>query len=169
MAGATVYQLSEEPITPENFMTEEDAFETPFYEQIADFMYELGDRMAAETFLADSLLMFNKEQELVSIARKPDGHIESITFREGFHTAYFASSYEKFMRLLAELSAKSTPANYVEGKLETRISVLQSAYENIYGDYVYTDGCEFVTFDNFIRYAATGTPYYLGEILGYHW
>ena len=166
MAGATVYQLSVNPIDDENIMTEESAYE---YDQMAEYVYEVGDRMSAETYFADKLLTFNTEQELVSIARKPDGTIESITFREGFQAAYFAPSYAKYMASLAKLSTMSTPEDFLKGALEEQISRLQSAYNNQFGDYVYTEDCEFVTFDDFIRYVAIDMPYYLGGILGCQW
>ena len=45
--------------------------------------------------------------------------------------------------------------------------MLNNAYDNEWGDYVCTDDCEFITFDEFVRTLEIDVPYYLGGIMNY--
>ena len=125
MAGATVYQMELSPIAEENFMTEDFVFETPFYDKIADYVYEVDDREIEVSYLADSLSKLNKDRELVAITRSADGSIETIVFREGFREAYFAGAYAEFNKQLTLLSEslRSRSHRMTERKKYDKIAV----------------------------------------------
>ena len=168
MAGATVFQLETSPIAEEDLMTEAHVYDTPFYNSVADYVCEVEDRDAAELYLADLLSFVNKDHELVTITRNDDGRIATVTFRDGFREAFFAPGYVTFMKLLAELTVVTTPAAFTDGKIEMQLFMLRSAYDDEFSDYVFTNECEFITLDEFIRTVKIDTPYHLGGIMGYH-
>lgn len=169
MAGATVFQLEPFPIDTEHIMTDATAFDTPFFNNIADYMHEVDNRDLVCEYLAESLCKYNNEaRELIVVTRNAENHIQALTFKEGFREAYFAGAYAAFMKRLADISTSTTLSTFAEGKLEVPLFELNSAYNDEFSNYVCTNECEFITFDEFIRTAQVDVPYYIGGVMNYH-
>lgn len=145
-----IFQFSEQPIEPDDYIREEDFYDN-FVGYIADYVNGNTDRKADIAWLVSSLksygIIYNEEEE-------------SIIFPENFKTEYFKRRFDKFIKLVRELDLNKFSEDTFE------LWELQQLIEDKYGFYIYIDYYE--TLDSFIRNLHGEQKYYIGATIDYH-
>lgn len=157
-----IFQVSSKPISPEDYLTENDVPES-FFNTTADYVDSLSD-----------------EERASSIENLKSVLANSFTFQDGAMTStenmyeYFRKPFESFQANLLRLShisfdefcGKVTYGNF---SVESGLWRLGQCYLSEYGFYIYvTEYGELVTLDNWLRTVSPGEIYHLGNVLDYH-
>ena len=151
-----IIQVSRKPIAPQDY--------------IATWMYEDGfiGRVAEYVATCDRKKSLNwifcaGEEFGVSY----DAQAGTLTIAD--KRAYFREKYDRFMHI-AEKVGQISFGNFCtsDALTETYMSLLRDSFDNERGLYVDSDEFGLITFDNFMRCAEPGVPYYIGNVLDYH-
>lgn len=155
-----IFQMSEEPIKPDDYKTADDYLDTGFM-QIADYTDDLDDegRKGCIEWLA---------KYLESGAEIKDGVLEikdkKKLFERSFESFKAAASQLTFISFdnfcEPEFSAEAEDMGYAMYKLN-------AAYSDKYGFYVDIDDFP-VPINDFLRRAHDGDRYYIGAVIDYH-
>jgi len=158
-----IFQIESEPVTEDTLLSEDTIMESWLYDSVIDRYYKVGDDEAVlrEDLLPLLLGKDNAFAELVTLGYDSDNQVISFTFHEGYQAAYFVEIYKLFQQKLNEFVGTMDYDRCISGKLVSEMNRLNSIVDNEFGDYVYTDD-EYIVFDEFIRFAKIGTPYYIG-------
>ena len=93
---------------------------------------------------------------------------DGFILREGFREAYFRHAHERFLNELRGLE-KYSLSDFATGQIWEGVFNLKDAYDNAFGDYVWSGDNSLETRDEFMRRAKPGIRYYFGGTLDYHW
>ena len=153
-----IFELSNEPILPNDRMTECDIGEW-FCSSVADYISTDCDReLDIQAFL-------NTIGYFVDIAE--DG--ESFTFLPNAKQRYFERKYYDFMAKVRELTGISLDAFCGETQYDIGLAMccLNNLYSDLYGFYIYYDGV-LKGLDDWIRGTDLSGSFYFGGTLDYH-
>lgn len=93
---------------------------------------------------------------------------DGFILHEGFREAYFRRPYARFQEYLRRLST-CTFTDFANGGMGGYIFDVRDAYNETFGDYVWSEDNSLETRDEFMRHAKPGSRYYFGGTLDYHW
>ena len=152
---ALVFELSKEPLSPEEYMetwnVEEDE---SFLGPVADYVQEVPEKEKAR---------FWKEfvEEMAKYgAREEDG---AIIFPVTFRTAWFARAFDEFRKLVSEMTLEEF-SNFGWGNTYR----LKKLIENKFSDHIYEGGGVY-SMDYFFRSnMEPEVRYYPGGVLDFH-
>ncbi len=156
--SSTIFQLSTEPIAPEDRITDSDL---PEY-----FRYTIADYYNYDTDRAGNLEAFRIAMQRVVEFSDDD---ESFTFVENGRQKYFLRAYETFLEQARILSGISLEAFAGETPFDIGMAMyrLGVAYIDKFGFYVYIDD-NLMPMDEWIREYDLSDRYYIGGIIDYH-
>ena len=158
-----IFQFDSEPITSDALLTEDKVIDSWLYDSVIDCFHPACDD--ADSLCEDLLpLLLGKNdafEGLVTIRYDSKNHVMSFTLHEGYQAAYFAEIYQLFQQKLNDLVSTMSFDKFLSGRLVSEVTQVKMIVDNEFGDYVYF-GEEYIGFDEFIRYAQTDTPYYIG-------
>lgn len=156
-----IFQLSETPISKDEYISEYEYHDHWFTREIADYVDGDTDR-------ADDIGWLESCVSGIEFGVDEHGEFLIIKSRE----MYFDRLFTLFAAHLEEVNQKCTLKDFTDGIRE--MWNLENTYNDKFGFYVelttdtdrYTD---LVTFDNFIRTSKDGEKYYIGATIDYHW
>lgn len=155
-----IYQISETPINREDYIEEDKYYDHWFTSSVADYVN--GDTNRDDDIEWLQNCYGNKG---LSFGRDDNGKYFVIEDK----SKYFEAGFEEFKKALQELS-ENTLDDFISGKGDMSLFRLKNSYDDEFGFYV-DDGGEYyglTTFDRFMRGANTGTKYYIGATIDYH-
>lgn len=153
--NSRIFQLSEEPINIENYITEEDLYES-FIGLIADSVCT-SDREDDIEWL---------DSELKTYGVIVDHEIKSIYFPKGFKISYFKKSFKELKQRVKDLTLKDFIGESVEIN-DMNLYRIKRLIDNKYGFYIFKDCPQ--SLDYFIRdNSVDNMTYYIGNTLDYH-
>ena len=153
-----IFQLSTSLLEENDYIKESDYYDHWFTNEIADYVNDDCDRDESIEWLADSANGFEVNQD------NNGNYYLVVNSKE----KYFQNAYDRF---IDELNKIGTPTieQFAKGIDLWRF---KNAYEDKFGFYVELYGDEYehdlMTFDSFIRCCNTGTTYYIGAVIDYH-
>jgi hypothetical protein len=145
-----IFQLSEHPINPDDYIIEED-----FYD---NFIGEVADYVSGDTCRNEDIYWFVSSLKQYGIIYNEKE--ESIIFPEDFKFKYFKSRYDKFVKLSQEIDLRKFSSDDLE------LWSLQQLIENKYGFYIFTNHYE--PLDSFVRQLQGEEKYFIGGTIDYH-
>lgn len=155
-----IFQLTKEPLAPEEYISEGDFYEHWFLDTIADYVSDACIR-------EEDIEWLKKRARGYRIASDDNGIFLEVYSKE----EYFEFAYQRFYQLIKKIERCTLAefANGIDGMFE-----LKDAYDDRFSFYVYSDdedddGGNLDTFDSFIRGAEIGVKYYIGGTVDYHW
>jgi len=146
-----LYQLTKEPVHKDEWLTEEDLYDTSFIGEIADYV-----STQPEAEREEDIEWFLQGEE-GAFVREGD----KITLLPGAKHVYFAKRYNEFKKKAADFTLDNFCSDYKVGELRNTLRDTLSFY-------VYTDEGGWKPLDTFIRESAEGDVFYIGGILDYH-
>lgn len=155
MSHSRIFELSTEPITKDEYVTES-TFYDGFVGSVADYVDGNTDREEDIKWLLYVVegygVTYNKENQ-------------SIIFNEDFKLNYFKEKFESF-----KIAAHNITFEQFAGvnSMGLGIYTLKNYIEDKYGFYIYKDGL-WSTLDSFVRDLKEGVTYYIGAIIDYHY
>ena len=155
-----IYQISEKPISKENFTKESSYYDDGFVGEIADYVSEVDYR--SNDYISDLEWLQTATEGLEVNIKK--GTITILNKKE-----YFDKKHDKFKELIENLQ-DITLEDFSSNKEYFTILDLKSAYDDKYSFYI-DDNYENVgltSLDNWVRNAEENKKYYVGNILDYH-
>lgn len=156
MHGYIIQLSSKKPIKRDDFIHEDDFYDSSFVGEIADYVADM-DESERERAIAD----FIKMCKPCGIVEEKDG----ITFLDGFKEKFFTARFEYLKKLVDELSIEDFAANTI------KLYEISSLIEEKFDVYVYESseyGGNLYTFDYFVRTLEPGVKYYIGGTVDYH-
>lgn len=155
-----IYQVFKEPHPKTDWATNAVFTANPSLMPFADYISKVPDRRKAIQDLGDWL----DENCLGTLSG------DAFSIRPGSAQSYLRDRYGAFRKALGSLQ-KVTEAQFTDSFLyvESLISDLHSGFSNPYGDYVMAEDSPPVPFDQFIRTAEPGIPFYIGGIMDCHY
>ena len=148
-----IFQVSLEPITKADYITESDYWEHWFTREIADYVDEDTNRNDDIEWMKSCCneFIFDKDDR---------GEYFIIADKE----AYFADKFKMFSEAVDKIK-DYTLSDFTHGIME--MWTLRHAYEDRFGFYVDVDG-ELMSLDSFVRNCAKDAKYYIGNTIDYH-
>lgn len=149
-----IIQVGLEPIKENDYFSEVDFCESHFMYDVADYVSDDCDRardIDALRGIKGCLVASDERGEYLQVVNKEE---------------YFAPAFDRFKSLLKGL-ADCSLADFAEGRVD--MWEIGNAYEMKFDTYFYFDSDDIVTFDEFVRNAITGTKYYIGGTMDYHY
>lgn len=151
-----IFQISREPISKDEYISEADFYDNGFIGNIADYVSDDTDRESDIEWL---------KQRLEGVA---DFNGDSFTIKD--QRKYFEKSFSDFLEAIKDISlltfedfcTDANDFNYKMYKLESAYRDEFEFYINDIGGY----GTE--PFDDFMRRAKNGDVLYIGATLDYH-
>lgn len=146
----------------ESPLHESDLYEG-FLDTVADYVYDDTNRFDDYEWLKESLADCS---DFVNFDIFEDDGLKihhSITFKNGFKSAYFEKRFHKFKELANSMDLEKFIDPF-------EVYVLNKTTNDKAGFYVYGLNCGWMSFDEFVRYLPNGgdTTYYCGNTVGYH-
>ena len=161
MSHSRIFQITEEPVAPEKFITEIDFCEHLFLDSVADYVSEDVVRFDDTNWLRRQL------QNVVSFDTA-----DTFSVLPGGKEVYFAKAYKEFVAARQKTMALGL-VEFASGHgFSEPMRIMNDAFNEEFGFYVAlgdSDHLEIVTLDVFIRFAEIGRRYYIGGILNYHY
>lgn len=156
-----IFQISQNPISSDNWITEEDFYMTSFLGDVATRIESISDAERREKI--NTLGQFLEENKL--------GKIESsvITLQpELLQQHYYSQRYMEFKEVIKKLNAidKQKFLEDLDGVRNTIFEVEGSLIKQ-QDHYVCWDSEEPIPMDEFLRTATIGKPYYIGGVCRY--
>jgi len=146
-----IYQLTKEPIPKEEWLTEEDFFDTSFIGAVADYV-----RTQPETERQDDIEWLMSQTKGVFAIDKDKVHV-----LPGAKQRYFSEKFNKFKEKTENLTLD-------EFCNSDTIWELNRLMQEEYTFYVYDEHACWKPLDQFIRDAEEGAVFYIGGIVDYH-
>ena len=155
-----IIQISDTPISKDDWISESDFYEGGFVGWIADYVDdEVTDSIRSNT-IDDFLDKFNGMVEVWDITDEAEPNIVSFSVQDGFRKKYAQNSIDKFKKLVSQITVDDFP----EG---ARIMADLCLGDQL-GTYIfYDDGL--VTLVQWLSSVQEGVDYYIGAVLDYHW
>ena len=157
-----IYQITTAPVTPEEYLSDNDFCEHWFTGSIADYVDDGIDRSYELGCFRESL-----EKSKVAIFAD-DG---SFMILPGGKEAYFSGAYKNFAETVKK-AAKVSLAEFsgaCPNDCASLAYLIKNSFCEKFGPYVSSDEFDTIPLDEFIRDAAVGETYHIGGILDYHW
>lgn len=151
-----IYQISQNPIPAEEWITESDFYFSVFLGEIANKVDSVTDREERITELGNWL----RQQGLGSIQGN------KLTLNpDMLEKPYYAERYEKFKEAAQTLSRVSRE-RYLEDLdgIRNMISEIEEQVIETRSHYVCWDSEDPIPLDEFLRTAVCGKPYYIGGV-----
>ena len=157
-----IYQITTAPITPEEYLTDNDFYEHWFIGSIADYVDDDINREYELSCFRESL-----EESKVAVFSSDD----SFTILPDGKEAYFNGAYRSFMEVIKKATAVSLAefSGTCDNDCASLTYKIKSSFCEEFGPYVSSDEFDTIPLDEFIRDAVPGERYYIGGILDYHW
>ena len=158
-----IFQISKNPIDEDDYIDADHycgCDDEWFLASVADYVSDVDDRDAE---LDEWLSRFNGR----GLEYDSEKETLSVIDRERF----FAGKYAKFREMLQTLAGATLADFSGEGNyIGMDVYRLSASYEDKFAIYVDNteDGTGLNTFDEFVRHAEKGIPYYLGGVVDYH-
>ncbi len=156
---ASIYQISLTPIAKEQWIKEDDFYDTLLYEQISTYIQIENDRTGS----IRKLRLWLEKSELGSVSD------DQIVFHPDlWKSAYFSNQLEDFQNAAMVLSQTDMKQYFSDTD-----SILDMLWEtekyliNRYSDYIYLEAGYVIPMDSFLRSAEPGKPYYIGGVCKY--
>ena len=148
-----IFQVSLDPITKADYITESDYWEHWFTREIADYVDEDTNRNHDIEWFKSCCngFVFDKDER---------GEYFIVEDKE----KYFADKFKMFSEAVDKIK-DYTLSGFTQGVAE--MWGLRHAYEDRFGFYLDADG-ELMTLDRFVRGCAKGAKYYIGGTIDYH-
>ncbi len=153
-----IFQISKQPIDKTDYIEEDNYYDHWFTNQIADYVNGDTNRESDIDWLKSC---YNNQG--LSFGADDNGEYFVIEDKN----KYFAPKFERFQKLLQELSAV-TLDDFVSHKTSLQMYSLKEAYNDRYGFYVDSEDIFLVSFDEFVRCSKVGVKYYIGATIDYH-
>jgi len=153
-----IYQISTEPISAEDFLTESNLDGHWFTKEIADCVDD-------EVNLTEEIDGFKTLLERHQMAAFHDE--ASFTFNPKGRMAYFKSAHKSFITA-AQTAASLTLEQFSANEGSQLLDALSRSYCDRDGWYVFSEQYDVIPFDEFLHYAVIGQRYYIGGVLDYH-
>jgi len=161
VAHSRIFQITTEPVLPEDLITENDFYEHWFLQSVADYVSDESDRPADIEWLRERLINAADFDTDDSFSILPNGK-----------EAYFSKAYEAFV-YFRQKTMELGLSEFSSGEgFTTLVYTMGQTCNEEFGLYVVqgdSDDFEVVTLDEFIRFAEIGCRYYIGAILDYHY
>ena len=157
---SNIYQIGEKPISEKEYITA-DSFSThDFVGKIADYVKNIDDRKYEIEKLAEWLAN--------NRLGKMKGHTLTLS---GYMllSNYFYERYKRFKQAARSLCAIDERQFMEFASISDLIFTVGSQFNDEHGNYIYQEGHELITMDEFLRTAKVDTPYYIGGICEYHY
>lgn len=156
-----IFQISKEPISPDDYVTESDYYDMWFTSTVADYVDSDTDR--AE----DIRLLREKLRDSCAFGSDDGGEYMIVVDAK----KYFEPKYKEFRQLVKKLSGWTL--DDFSGTRETNEHTMFDLKDCYYAEFdVYVDWDywgEPTSLDNFLRLAKPGTKYYFGATIDYHY
>ena len=160
-----IIQIETSPLKPDDYITEDSYIgDHWFVYRIADYVENDGNR---EDSIEQFRAALSAGSPCIDFFASDDG--EGFILHEDFLNNYFASAFREFMDAMQILAAQATPSAFADGSLRDAISRLETTFDDKYDVYVECAETGLVTLSKFLRSAKTGTRYYLGGTVDYHY
>lgn len=157
-----IYQIELTPINEDEYLHES---------QLEDYWFTnaIADRISDEIDYDECISNLKRRLEHNKIAKFSEED-NSFMLLANAQKSHFADSYTNFVKAIKTLS-ETTENEFLSDfeKVDKEIRNICSLFCNCFEDYVFSDEFGPVPFDEFIRNAETGKPYYIGGIVDYHW
>ena len=155
-----IFQLSETPITKDEYISESHYYDCWFMTEIADYVDGDTDRIEDIEWLKSCVCG-------IEFGCDEDGEFLIVKNRE----QYFTKSFQTFANYLEAVTRQCNIKNFTDGIVE--MWHLNDVYDDKFGFYVdFTRGTDryndLVSFDNFVRTSKDGDKYYIGSTIDYH-
>jgi hypothetical protein len=156
-----IFQITEEPVAPEEFITEDSFCDHWFLASVAEYVSDDISR-------PDDCKWLRRQLENVAHFDTAD----TFTILPGGKETYFAKAYDEFIAARHKTMTLGL-AEFSSGHdFSEPLSVMRDAYNEEFGFYAAlgdSDEFEIVTMDEFIRDAEIGRRCYIGGIIDYHY
>ena len=157
-----IYEITTSPVSPEDYREQSHFYDHWFVGSIADYVNSDIDR-------ASYLSSFSEWFEGIGCAVFLNG-VDSFEILPDGREKYFKAKRTAFVEAVEALD-RSTPTDFYTGSggIEEKVRRLNDAYAEKFGTYVSSEEFETIPFDEFMRSAEVGKPYYIGGVIDYHW
>jgi len=161
MAYDQIYQITTEPLSADEYITENDFIEHWFVGAISDGVSSRDiDRDEEIRFFREWL-----EKKKVALFSNDD----SFFIMPGGKEKYFEDAFTRF-REAATKAADMTIEEFAGGSDCTElVRIISTSFCEKFGPYVSSDEFYTMSLDKFIRESEIGKRYYINGILQYHW
>ena len=151
-----IFQITTEPVKPEDYLTESDFCEHWFTNSIADYVDSEVDRNAD---------IKNLRERLTDVAHFVDDDSFELLPQGKEH--YFAGAYKAFVAARDKTLVMGI-SEFASTGFNEPVYSMKSAFCEKFELYVSSDEFDTIPFDDFIRCAEVGRRYYIGGTLDYH-
>lgn len=154
---ASIIQLFEEKVDRNNFISEEDFYDSSFVGVIADYVQDVTDK-ERENLVKDFLEMCAEKGAEVGD--------DYVIFTKEFKENHFRHNFNK----LKELMEKASLDDFINDRMFAYN--LQMYVEDRFDTYIYEGdrGLSYPkSFDSFVREVEVGLKYYVGGVVDYHY
>lgn len=161
MAMNTIYQISREPISEVEYLTESKYYDN-FVGYITDYVNDDTDRELDIQNLIDIL------ENIADVQTSEDNQVFFIIKNKEL---YFEETFDNFKECAEKLSKINLEEYSTDGITSSMMNELNRCYSYKYGTYIDDNGEEFglITLDDFLRQAQNGDKFYIGATIGYHY
>lgn len=163
MAHSRIFMISQSPIDPDDYITEDTCIgeggEWSFVGSIGDYVNDETNREEDIQWLRDVLIVTMKDKVEFNEEEV------SFTFKEGFKEEYFKQKKEDFLQIVENMTS-GRPEWVFEGQLFA--SAAANAITDKWSFYFYDNGF-FQSIDSFIRNTEPNVKFYVGNSIDYHY
>lgn len=136
-----------------------------FTHEVADYIDSDTDKLKDMHWFIGSLEQHKDHIDLVV----EDDEIVGITFKSTFKEAYFEERLESLKNQVSELTIEKFSHDGKESNYGLDLYKIKQTIESKFGFYIYTNECNLITFDSFIRQLdMLDTTWYFGNTIDYH-
>lgn len=150
-----IFQLSNEPVSKEDYIGEDFFFEDSFIGSVADYVDGDTNREEDIQWFINSLSSYSDYFEY-------DKDEQSIIFKDGFGKKYFSKRFEKLKELVNNMTINEFCNDFV------KVYTIKDLIENKFGFYVVDHNYVIRPLDDFIRNLTPNEKYYFGATIDYH-
>lgn len=154
-----IYQIAKKPISEKEYITADSFSNHNFVGRIADRVEIAVDRK----YEIEKLAEWAAENRL--------GKIEGCTLilsGNMLSSKYFYERYKRFKKAVMSLCAVDEKQFMEFSDVFELIFTISDQFNDEYATYIYQEGDELITMDEFLRTAKADTPYYIGGVCIYH-
>ena len=154
-----IFQISKNPITEDQLLTEDRYIDDGFVGRIADYVSEQMD-------VEDDLNWLINCQKGIELIKEDDTFKIKIVSKKD----YFEKSFEEFQNLVKKFN-DYTLDEFIDSKNWFDFYQMKSCYDDKYAFY-FDDSDDYfgiTTLDDFVRNVEEGSIYYIGKTFDYHY
>jgi len=150
MAHDRIFQLSTEPVTEDETLSESDLYESEFLVTSASYVYNVDEKRNED--IAEFVASLNEK-----FIEKTESYI---VFKQGFRQDYFAKQFNQFKTIAEAMTIE----DFTDGG--AALYRLEQAIEIKFSTVIFIEYCQSLC--AFVRELEEGVPYYFGGVVGYH-